>query len=243
MSSDNLTGTTPTTPAVKPTLDEWNLICTVEEFWVRNKHFPGSKELAELSKLPEHKVIELLENDLVSQRLEILGIDQNAVPLAKHGELKRNQSRVTDKQLATAMTILNPMDKRSHTAKLKSLGVLPTTYNGWMQNKVFTDFMRQQASDMFGDAMPLAEEALVRKVMAGDTSAIKLYFEVQGRYSKNAVPTQDFRMLVLRLIEILQLHIKDPILLQLISQDVKQLIEPTPVAQFTQGEIVHGEYT
>lgn len=226
--------------SVKPTHDEWNVFTAVETFWVTKKHFPGIEVLQEITGLPHDIIQEILEGEKALKRFEELGIDVNAVPLAKRGELKRNQTRVTDKQLAVVMTIFNPMDKRSHTTKLKSLGVLPATYNNWMKNKVFTDFMREQAAAMFGDGMPLAEEALMRKVMAGDTNAIKFYFEVNGRYQKNAVPTQDFKLLVLRLIEILQKHISDPVLLQLISEDIKLLSEPNPGQAITQGEVIYG---
>lgn len=223
----------------KLTAEEWNIICAVEQFWADRHFFPGLEELSEITTYDKEFIEITLGSDRAVKRFSSLGIDTKAVPLAKRGELKKNQTRLTDKQLAVAMTILNPMDKRGHTRKLDSLGVLPVTYNGWMKNKTFTDFMRQQAEEMFGDAMPMAQEALVRKMMTGDTGALKLYMEMTGRYNKNQVPTQDFKMLVFRLIEILQKHIKDPKLLQLLSEEIKILIEPNPAREITQGEIIY----
>lgn len=224
-----------------PTADEYNVIWAVEQFYKENKYFPGTKTVAELTTLPQDDVSVILDSSIVKKYFESLGIDSNAVPLAKRGELKRNQTRLTDKQLAVAEVILNPMDKRNHTAKLNSLGVNPTTYQGWTSNKTFSDYMRKRAEDMFGEAMPLAQEALVRKVMRGDMGAIKLYMEMTGKYNKNQIESgRDFKMLVWKLIEVLQKHIKDPALLQMISTEIKELVEPTRPVAITQGEIVYG---
>lgn len=223
-----------------PTADEYNVIWAVEQFYKENKYFPGTKTVAELTTLPQDDVSIILDSSIVKKYFESLGIDSNAAPLAKRGELKKNQTRLTDKQLAVAEVILNLMDKRNHTAKLTSLGVNPTTYQGWMSSKTFSDYMTKRSKDMFGEAMPLAKEALLRKVMRGDTGAIKLYFEMTGEYSKNqSESNQDFKMLVLRLIEILQKHIKDPKVLQIVAEEIKILTEPNPARSITQGEIVY----
>lgn len=229
------------TPASKPTLDEWNVFTAIETFWHSKKFFPGTEEILKLTGIPQDRISIILESDRAKKRFEALGIDVNAVPLADRGELRRNQTGLTDKQLAVAETILNPLDKRSHNRKLESLGVKPVTYNGWRSNKTFSDYMAQRAEDMFGDAMPLAKEALVRKLMAGDTAAMRLYFEMTGKYNRQQVTTtQDFKMLVIRMVEIIQKHIKDPALLQILSDDIRGLIEPSSSRTMTQGEIVYG---
>lgn len=227
-------------PTDKITGEEWVIYGAVEQFWTQNRHFPGSKVIADSTGFSEKFVNEVLSSEKAKRRFILLGIDTNAVPLAQRGELKKGQSLLTHIQIAVVETILNPMDKRSHRVKLESLGVKPATYQGWTSNKIFSEYMTKRANDLFGGSMPLAKEALVRKVMAGDTSAIKLYMEITGVYNKQAgQSTQDFRMLVIRLIEILQRYIKDPALLQLISQEVKQLVEPTPPV-ITQGEVING---
>lgn len=229
--------------AGKPTVDEWNVIYATEQFYKENRYFPGTKVLVELTELTKENISEILGSSLVQKRFEILGIDVNSVPLAKHGELKKNQTRLSDKQLAVAETMLNPMDKRNHTEKLRSLGVPATTYQGWMSNKVFSDYVSKRAEDMFGGSMYLAQEALVRKVMRGDTGAMKLYFEMTGKYKNQAESNQDFKMLVLRLIEILQKYIKDPQTLQLVAEEIKILTEPNPARSVTQGEIIYDNDT
>lgn len=218
--------------------EEWKLTCAVEEFWHREKFFPSARHLAEDTGLAENLVLELINSERLSTRFEKLGIDKNATPVAKKGELKKNESRLTDKQLAVAMTLLNPMDTRSLSGKLKALGVLPATYHGWTKNKVFAEFMVSQAEEMFGSAMPIAHSSLLSKVMQGDVRAIKLYYEMNGRYNRqDAANEQNFKLLVYRLIEILQKYVNDPIVLQQISEEVKGLITPTPPV--ARGELVY----
>lgn len=231
------------TVTVKITSEEWNILGAVERFWHLNKHFPGINIICEETGFSEEFVQEVISSERAQIRFKALGIDENSVPLAKRGELKKGQSRLSPIQTAAAEVMLNPYDKRSQTAKLKALGIKPTTYHGWTSNKLFSDYLRQRSEDLFGNAMPMAQDALVRKMMAGETSAIKLYMEIQGRYSKTGQQSsQDFRLLVLRLIEILQKHIKDPALLQIISEDVKYLVDPQP-RQVTAGEVIYGEHS
>lgn len=227
----------------KITAEEWNLTCAVEEFWHSEKHFPGTKVLAELTDYSEDMVRELLESERLIKRFTALGIDYNAVPIAKKGELKKNESRLTDKQLAVAMTVLNVADQRPLSVKLKTLGVAPATYHGWTKNHLFSDFMQKQAEEMFGDAMPLAHRALLSKVMQGDVRAIKLYYEMTGRWNgQQSQDTQNFKMLVIRLVEIIQKHVSDPMLMQVIADEIKSLINPAP-PPVAIGQVIHDSNT
>lgn len=235
-----MTGSKPTVN--KPTSEEWDVVTAVEQFWKIKKHFPGTEELSKILNFPQDKIQEILDTEYVIKRFDILGIDPNAVPLAQRGELKKNQTGLTDKQLAVVETILNPMDKRGHREKLGTLGVKPTTYQGWMSNKTFTDYMNQRAEDMFGDSMPLAKEALVRKVMRGDIGAIKLYMEMNGKVGKTQESTTDLKLLLLRVTESLQRHVKDPVILQAIAEDMRQINEGHSPVSITRGELVNDDY-
>lgn len=226
----------------KPTEEQWDVVTVVEQFWHSKKHFPGTEILSKLLNFPEDKVQEILDTDYVKKRFSILGIDSNAVPLADRGELKKNQTGLTDKQLAVVETILNPMDKRGHKEKLGTLGVRSTTYQGWMSNKTFTDYMSKRAEDMFGGSMHLAQEALVRKVMRGDIGAIKLYMEMNGKIGKTQESVTDLKLLLLRVTESLQRHIKDPAILQAIASDMREINEGHSPVPITRGEVLNDNY-
>lgn len=221
-----------TTEKISP--DEWNIACAVEEFWAREKYFPATKIIAELTNLDLVTVDEILHSPRLQKRFTLLGIDEKVTPVGKTG---KNDSRLSDKQLAVAMTLLNPMDQRSLGAKLKSLGVLPATYHGWTKSKNFSEFMASQAEEMFGSGMPIAHASLLKKVIEGDVRAIKLYYEMSGRYSRqNDQSNQNFTLLVHKLIEILQRHISDPIVLQELAEEIKGITNPTPAP--VRGELI-----
>jgi hypothetical protein len=223
----------------KLTADETSIMFAVEEFWSRERFFPGTSEIVSMTHLPEKVVTEVMTSGRFDTRWEKLGIDTGALPLAKQRELGKNESRLTDKQIALASVLLNPLDKRSQTQKLKDLGIQPVTFNGWMKSKKFTDYMAQQSEMLFGDIMPLARDALLRKVMKGEVGAIKLYMEMRGEYGKNNDAQNDFRLLVNRLVEVIQQHVRDPKVLQAIAEEIKLLTNPPPVAR---GEVVHDTY-
>lgn len=212
------------------TAHEWDVLCIVEEFWHRHRFFPGLQDISELAGLSEEIVRSALFSENVTRGLEMRGISRDATPPTKKGELGKNQTRLTDKQLAVAMTLLNVADNRSLTTKLESLGVKSTTYHGWTKSKVFMDFMNQQAEEMFGSAMPMAHKALINKVMAGDVRAMKLYYEMTGRWNgQQSQETANVKMIIIRLIEIMQKYISDPIILKAIAEEMKSL-SPTTFA-------------
>jgi hypothetical protein len=223
----------------KPTEAEWNIISAVEEFWNRERFFPGSKILSEMTKLPEDFVMEVMTSGKFDKRFEALGIDKDSIPVTQKKDIDRNSARLTSLQLALASCLLNPMDQRSRSQKLKDLGILPITFNGWMKNEKFTKYLSDRADEMFSDMMPLAKDALIRKVMKGDLGALKLYMEMKGQYGKQNEGIQDFKLLVNRLIESIQRHVKDPAIVQAIAEDFKSITDPSPVIR---SEIIHGGY-
>lgn len=215
----------------KPTAVEVDIMFAVEEFWNRNRFFPGTDEISKLTKFPLDVVEEIITSGKLDKRFESLGIDKSAVPLAKKGEIGKNAFGLTHSQLALASCLLNPYDQRSRAQKLKDLGIQPITFNGWMKSDKFVNYLKEQSERMFGDMMPMAKDALLRKVLKGEVGAIKLYMEMQGEYSKSE-PAQDYRLLVNRLIEAIQRHVKDPATLQALAEDIKSLT--------IKGEVVHG---
>lgn len=205
--------------------DEWDVICAVEEFWHINKFFPSADEISKLCDLSANQISTLLQSEAVRVRLEARGIDYESSPRLTKGGVKKSPTRLSDKQLAVAMCILNLADTRSLQDKLRSLGVQEATYHGWSKSHVFQSFMQTQMEDMFGDAMPLAHRALISKVINGDLRAIKLFYELTGRY-KSAGETeaiQNVKLFMIRLIEILQRHVRDPGTLAAIAEEMKEL--------------------
>lgn len=203
----------------------WDLICAVEEFWQRHRFFPSVAEIRKLApNISEEEVLETLETKRFQQRLENRGIDPTATHSPNKGEVKPNDTRLSDKQLAVAMCLLNIADTRSLPAKLRSLGVSPATYNGWMKSLKFAEFMQAQMEEMFGSSLPLVHKALMDKAVSGDFKSIKLIYEMTGRWRGVESSNNDnVKLVMMRLIEIIQKYVHDPTVLQLIAADMKSL--------------------
>lgn len=120
-----------------------------------------------------------------------------------------NPSQLSDKQLAVINTLLNPFDRRSQNKKLAELGINPSTLYGWMKNKRFSQYYNDRAEEMFGpEGLPVAHEALMRKVAEGNLGAIKLFYEVSGRHTGvNKQEIANLKLVFARFTEILQRHV------------------------------------
>lgn len=213
---------------IKLTGEQWDIICFAEQYWRENGFFPSFSEIAMEVKLPPGRVEELVFDPTTKKHLEIRGINweidrpqsESSASERRNGRAKR----LSDIQLATVSTILNPADRRSISAKLESLGVPAGTYAGWKKSKIFMDYMNSQGNALFGEFMPEMENALVKNAAAGDIKAIKYAFEVSGRYRPNqGEEIVNVKLLMIKLVEVIQRHVKDPRTLQAIAEDIQKI--------------------
>ena len=210
------------------TAEQWDIICFAEQYWRENGFFPTLEELVEETNLPQNQVEDILFDELTKKHLEARGINinQTTPPPDSTAASRRTgtRSRLTDIQLATVSTILNPADKRSLSAKLESLGVPAGTYAGWKKSKPFAEYMKSQANALYGEFLPDMEQALIKSAVAGDIKAIKFAYEVSGRYRpQQGEEMMNVKMLIIQLIEVIQRHVHDPLTLQNIAQDIQEL--------------------
>lgn len=131
-----------------------------------------------------------------------------------------NPSQLSDKQLAVINTLLNPFDRRSQTKKLADLGVSSATLHGWMKDKRFIQYYNDRAEEMFGpEGLPVAHEALMRKVAEGNLGAIKLFYEVSGRHTGvNKQEIANLKLVFARFTEILQRHVTPETMKVIVSE-------------------------
>lgn len=223
--------------STKPQLTgaQWDFICFAEQYWRENGFFPTFDELTQELNKSQREVEDILFNELVKKHLSVRGIDpRQTTPTEKTSAGERRKgyaARLTDIQLATVATILNPADKRSVTAKLESLGVPPGTYAGWKKSKHFRDYMKSQGNALYEEFLPDMEQALIKSATAGDVRAIKFAYEVSGRYRPNqGTDVANVKMLIIKLIEIVQRHVNDPAVLANIAQDVQAISQGLEVS-------------
>jgi hypothetical protein len=138
----------------------------------------------------------------------------------------------TEKQVAAISLITNIYDPRPNNAKLAAIGVTPEEYNGWMSNPDFKQELTNRADEILDNVYPDAQAALAKRVRSGDVPALKFYYEITGRAA--SPETVNLKMTVVRLIEAIQKHVKDPELLAAIAQEIQGV---APVANETIPEL------
>lgn len=90
----------------------------------------------------------------------------------------------SSKQIKVAQMLVNPEDRRPKLKKLEDAGVPSRTFYNWMKDERFLKYLSDQV-DLYTDGeLPEVWKALIMQCVRGDTSAIKLYFELKGKYKQ-----------------------------------------------------------
>jgi len=196
------------------TKDEWDILQYVDEVWSTKSTFPAVSKISNLLGIDQIKVIDALSNPVVQKSLEARGI-----PLADMDD------RLSPEQVAAINLILNVSDKRSTPMKLKALGINPRTYQGWRKQRYFSEAMRKRGEELFGETMPEVHKALMDKALEGDPASLKLYYAMAGRWdSSKSVESMNIQFVMVKLLEIIQENVKDPIALQNIASQFEGLL-------------------
>lgn len=189
---------------------ERKLIAHCEHSWFLKGVLPTPETLRTEFNLSQKRLNELLESEVVQANFKERGI-----PTIQGRSL-------TPDQLTAINTILNFTDTRSEKKKLADLGISQTTWNGWRQNPAFKEYLLQRTESILGDSIPDANMALVERARNGDLGAIKLVYEMTGRYRGNETGI-DPRALLNKVLEIISIHVQDPETLLKISNDFAKL--------------------
>jgi hypothetical protein len=205
---------------------ERRIVATIEERWMRHASIPSPREIAEAFGLPEKKASELLMGDAIIGALKSRGIPTT------------NANGLNPEQVTAINTVVNPMDTRSRRKKLQDLGVSAQQWAGWMKQPKFKEYYADLSRKLLEEAIPEAHMALVDNVLRGDLGSIKYLNEMTGEYRGTEQQINPAE-LVQKVIEVIQVHVKDPETLLAISQDLLGLASPGRVNVNTvPGEII-----
>lgn len=127
---------------------------------------------------------------------------------------------ISTEQSYAITALSNPTDRRSQGVKLRELGVSPTKWQAWMRQPLFAEVFRRRAESNLSDAIPIAINALIGNAESGDNQAIKLLFEMTGRYNPTQVALDDARTVVMAMVEAVVKH-TSPEVRELILADVQ----------------------
>lgn len=126
-------------------------------------------------------------------------------------------------QLNAANLMLNIGDKRSNREKLEEIGATTQQWNSWMRDANFANYMKKRAEQMFASGDSSAYLSVLRGMEAGDLNSTKLYFEMKGIYNPKVTLEVNVDAVLMRVVEIIQRHVKDPVILQHIADDIEGL--------------------
>lgn len=91
---------------------------------------------------------------------------------------------LTAKQRQAADILTNPEWSGNISELCKEIGISRKTYYEWLEKPIFVNYLDSQIDKYSDSELMTVWKALIKKVELGDTSAIKLYFEVKGKYKQ-----------------------------------------------------------
>lgn len=99
--------------------------------------------------------------------------------------MAQRQDVVSFKQRKALEYLCDPEWSGTITKLCEDVEITRKTYYEWMQKPVFLKALNEHIDRYSESMLPEAWKALQKKIAQGDTSAIKLYMEVKGKYKLN----------------------------------------------------------
>lgn len=149
-----------------------------------------------------------------------------------------SKDALTPKQLMTANAMLDLTDTRSDKKKLQDLEVHTQTWQAWLKDPVFKNYLRVRAEQMIGDNAHQADLAFLDRIRAGDMKAIGMWYEMTGKYTpQRANASQvDVQNILTKVIEVIIEEVDDRDTAIRISNRLRALIGARNMASALMGE-------
>ena len=215
-----------TDPGAPLTTTEYELVTYVEQFALQYGHLPNAADLeaADFSRELFYKCIGLSK---FNRALELRGITPYAM-LNQNGKIP---VKLTPRQLEAANAMMDLMDTRSDKKKLADLGISTNEWASWLRSRTFNSYIAARAEWLLKDSIHDGHRALLHSVRNGDVSAIKLFYEITGRFVPSNTKGVDVQEILFKVMEVIQKTVSDPVTQAAIARELIQLAEPS-AAQF-----------
>lgn len=130
---------------------------------------------------------------------------------------------LTPTQVLLANMLMNTHDPRSIREKLELVNVSTQQYQAWLRQPGFSQYLRKRAESAFASTDFQAYQSLSKLVEEGDINGIKLFFEMRGIYNPKMQVEVNVEVVVMKLVEIVAKHVKDPEVLNAIATDLETI--------------------
>lgn len=199
------------------TQDEWDILCYIEQHWMQRGQFPSLRTISNKTGRSQIDVTYALKNPVVQTALESRGIEWQPVP----------SDTLKPDQIATIQVLLDITDKRSIKEKLKSLGVTSARYYGWKKQPKFMEAYRAASEAMYGESLPEVHRSVIQEAINGSYNHQKLMLAISGRWDEKKRDEQmNVRYVLMKVLEILQVHVDNPETLNAIAGEFEAILNP-----------------
>lgn len=191
-----------------------DVVTLVEQTFFLHGKLPTNEFIADKLGISVRSVAKYWNDDKFREALMKRGVD-----------LRPAESRdlLTAQQLTLANMLLNTMDKQSVRQKLEAAGVTAVQYNNWLTQPAFRDYLAKRAEQMFQASQHEAYMSLSEVMKGGDVPALKLYFEMTGKYTPRAQLDVNIESVMVRIVEIIARHVQDANVIEAIANDIETL--------------------
>lgn len=185
-----------------------------QKFWETG--FVPSYEAVGLAtkEAPEYVKGLIERNQLARKSLIVRGVDLKA---------EESAGLLTSEQLMAANVMLNAHDKRSVREKLEFLNISSQQWHAWLRQPGFSQYMSKRAEAAFEGNDWKAYDALRENIEEGRLEAVKLHFEMRGKYKQQVDVNVNIEQVLTRVIEIISRHVNDEEVLVAIAEDFSNL--------------------
>jgi hypothetical protein len=192
---------------------EWSVINFIEQMYYIDGAVASTDRIATALSVDKTTVEKILKRDFVRENIQGRGIS-----LAVEKDL------LTTKQLTGLAVFFDTKDGRSLRKKLSDAEISTGEWEAWKSDPVFSAHMRARAEAALVKNLAETEVALLDSAHRGDISAIKLHLEMTGRWSSKTVGELNVEFLLMKILEAVQKHVKDPVAIEAIANELLALV-------------------
>lgn len=196
-------------------------------FWESNGLLPTIEQVLEKLQgiYPEDQVRDYVASEQFQTKLKMLGMKVESPVL---GLLSPEQIMVANMEMSL-------LDRRSIRLKLDEFNkamkkldpdfrnITITQYEGWRKDPAYQEYISKRSKLQYESLETEAYNQLAKMIANGDQGAMKLLFELKGRLNKTLNINMNVEGTLVRVVEIITRHVKDPQILEAISTDIEAL--------------------
>jgi hypothetical protein len=187
----------------------------VEQTWWEKSQVPPVESITVAAGLTKEEADSFWQDENVLESLRRRSLDPNEM-IGSEGLLSREQ-------LIVANMLLNIADKTSTREKLKMVGVKPATYQTWMNDPVFVNYLKVRSEKLFNTTDTDAYLSVSQGVRDGDFQYTKLFLEMRGTYNPRVQVDVNIEQVLIRVVDIVARHVDDPVVLENIATEIENL--------------------